>query len=110
LFADDRRTEPVGGSLQGRDIVDGEEGVIVLAETDSAFHEFPLDERMTVEPIGGVEREEGGHANDDGSQDLIPDIEVGMREAAALMRQDAVVGVLGGIFRHTDAECPTPCS
>jgi hypothetical protein len=44
LFADDLRTEPVGGRLQRRNIIGGEEGVIVLAEADSAFGQFPLDE------------------------------------------------------------------
>jgi len=34
----------------------------------------------------------------------VANIEVGMREAAPLVRQDAVVGVLGGILRHSDAE------
>jgi hypothetical protein len=102
LFADDRRTEPVGSNLQCRDIVHGEEGVIVLAEGDSAPGQFPLDERVTVEPVGRVEREEGGHPQDDGPQDLIPDVEVVMREAARLMRQNAVVGILRGILRHAD--------
>ena len=47
-----------------------------------------------------------GHANDDGSQHLIPDVEVVVCEAAPLVRQDAVVGVLRGILRHGDAEGP----
>jgi hypothetical protein len=41
-----------------------------------------------------------------GPRDLIPDVEVVMREAALLVCQDAVVGVLGGILRQTDPKCP----
>ena len=66
--------------------------------------EFPLDEGMAVEPVGGVEGEEAGHADDDRSQDLVADVEVVVGEAATLVRQDAVVGILGGILRHADAE------
>src|SRR4030095_5444180 len=37
---------------------------------------------------------------------LVPDIEVIVREAAPLVRQDPVVGILGGIFRHADPKRP----
>jgi len=106
LFADDLRTEPVGGSLQRPDIVDGEEGVIVLAEADSAPGQFPLDERVAVEPIGRLEWEEGGHPHDDGPQDFIPNVEVEMGEAAGLGRQNAMVGILRGKLGNADAEGP----
>src|SRR6266536_2712963 len=56
------------------------------------------------EPISGMEGEAGSHAQDDGPQDCIPDVEIVMGEAAALVRQDAVVGVLGGKLRHADAK------
>ena len=45
-----------------------------------------------------MEREEAGHAPEDGPQNFIVDVEVVMRETAPLVRQNAIVGVLGGIF------------
>ena len=59
---------------------------------------------MAVQPVGGLEGKEGRHAHDDRPEDLVADVEVVMREAAALMREDAVVGVLGGKLRQADAE------
>jgi len=76
-------------------LVHGEEGIVVLVEADTRPVQFLLDEGMAVEPVGGVEREEPG---------LIPDVEVVMCEAAPLGRENAMVGVLGGIVRHGDAE------
>ena len=38
------------------------------------------------------------------AEDFVADVEVVVGEAAALARQDAVIGVLGGIFRHADAK------
>ena len=107
LFADDRGTEAIGGGLQGCHVVYGEEGVVIFAEADSGFGQFALDEGVTVEPICGMEGKVGGHAHEDGSQDFIPDVEVVMGEAAALVCEDAVVGVLGGILGHADAEGTT---
>jgi hypothetical protein len=104
LFADDLRTEPVRGGLQCRDIVNGQEGVIVLAETDFALKQLSLDERMTIEPVGCVKRKKRRHADNDRPEHLIPDIEVVMGKATDLMREDAVVGVLRGILRHADSE------
>jgi hypothetical protein len=39
-----------------------------------------------------------------GPQNPVPDIEVIVGETALLMRQDAIVGILGGELRDTDAE------
>jgi hypothetical protein len=44
-----------------------------------------------------------------GAENFIADVEVVVREAAALVGKDAVVRVLGGVFRHADAEV-RPCS
>ena len=44
------------------------------------------------------------HAHDDGPQHCIPDIEVVMGEAAPLVRQDAMVGILRRKFGHGDAD------
>ncbi len=104
MFADDLRAEPVGGGLQSGHVVHGQEGVVVLAEADLVSVQFLLDEGVAVEPVGGMEGKEGGHAHDDRPQHLVPDVEVVMGETAALMRQDAVVGVLRREFGDADAE------
>jgi hypothetical protein len=44
LLADNLRTEPVGGGLQCRDIVDGEEGVVVFAEANVVSLQFLFHE------------------------------------------------------------------
>ena len=98
--------EPVGGGLHRRDIVHGEKGVVVLAEADLLSVQFLLHKRVPVQPIGGVERKETRHANDNWSQDFVPDVEVVMRKAARLMRQNAVIRILRGVFRYADPECP----
>ncbi len=60
-----------------------------------------LDEAVAVEIVGGLEREEGSHPhNNHRSERLVADIEVVMREAAALVRDDAVVRVLGRVLRQ----------
>src|ERR1700730_10910610 len=65
LLANGRRTQPIGGRLQSRHIVHGEEGVVILVKTDSGALQFPLDEGVAVEPIRGVEWEETGHTDND---------------------------------------------
>jgi hypothetical protein len=67
-------------------------------EADAGALEFPFHERVAIEPIGGVKGEEAGHAHDDRSQNLVADVEVVMREAAALVGEDAIVGVWVGYF------------
>ena len=54
-----------------------------------------------------MEGEETGHADGDGSQNLVADVEVVMRKAAPLVREDAMVGILGGVLGHGDAERPS---
>jgi hypothetical protein len=44
----------VGGSLQRRDVVDSQKGVIVLAEGDLGSRKFLFDEGVTIEIIGGL--------------------------------------------------------
>ncbi len=107
MFADDLGTEPVGGRLQGRDIVRGKEGVVVLMKANVVALHFLFHERVAVEPVGGVERKEAGHAHDHGPQNLVPDVEVVVRESALPMCQDAIVGILGRKPWNTDAEGPS---
>src|SRR6202521_2294898 len=104
LFANGRRTQPISGRLQSRHIVHGKEGVIILVKADSGALQFPLDEGVTVEPVGCMEREETSHADNDWPQKFISDIEVVMGEATPLLCQNTVIRVLGGILRHGDTE------
>ena len=66
--------------------------------------EFLLDEAVAVEVIGGLEGEERGHTHHHGAENFIADVEVVVREAAALVGENAVMRVLGGVFRQADAE------
>ena len=95
LLADDLWTESISRCLQRRCILHGEEGIVVLAEADVGPLQLLLDERVAVEPIRGVEREEACHAQDDGPQNFIPNVEVVMGETAALRAQNAMVWILG---------------
>src|SRR5436305_9911866 len=106
LLADHLWTESVSRCLQHRYILHGEEGIVVLTKADVGPLQLLLDERVAVEPVGGMNRKEAGHTQDDGPQNFIPNVEVVMGETAALVRQDAVVGVLGGILRNGDAKRP----
>jgi hypothetical protein len=49
LLLNDLWAKPVGGSLQRRDVVDGQKCVIVLAECDLGSLEFLFDEGVAVE-------------------------------------------------------------
>src|SRR6266404_9480136 len=91
-------------SVQCSDVGDGEEGVVGLAEPDPRAAQLLLDEAVAVEVIGGLEREERGHPHHYGAQSFVADIEIVVREAAALGGEDAVMRILGGIFRYADPE------
>ena len=78
-------------------------------KADLTAIQFLLHEGVAVEPVGGVKRKEAGHAQEDRPQNLVPNVEIVVGEAAALMRQDPMIGVLGGILRHADANV-RPCS
>src|SRR4249919_3391932 len=62
-FADDVRAQSVGGRLQRSDIVDRQEGIVVLAEADLRAGKFLLDEAVTVEIVSGLEGEERAHTH-----------------------------------------------
>jgi hypothetical protein len=102
--ADDLRAQPVCGGLQCGNVVDREEGVVVFAKADLRPLELLFDEAVAVEIVGGLEGEERGHSEDDRAEGFIANVEVVMREAAALVREDAVIGILGGVFGHGDAK------
>ena len=84
-FADDVRTELVGGGLQRCDVVNGKEGVVVFAEADLRPGQLPLDEAVAVEIVGGLKREERGRPHHHRAEDLIADVKVVVREAAAML-------------------------
>jgi hypothetical protein len=108
-LADDGGAQFVGGLLQGRDIVNGEECVVVLAKANACTIELLLDVVVAVEVIRRLERKEGCHPHDHGTQDFIADVEVVVGEAALLAGQDAVIGILGRELRHGDRK-DGPCS
>ena len=99
-LADDLRAEAIRGSLEKFWVFDCEECVIVLAERDFEPLKFSFDKGMAVEVIGSLKREEGTDTQDHRTQDFVADVKVIMGEAAALWRQDPMVGILGGELRH----------
>src|SRR5215469_13388202 len=103
-FADDVRTELVGGGLQRRDIVNGEKGIVDLAKADLRLPQLLLDETVTIEVIAGLEWEERGHPHNHRAEHRVTNVEIIVRETAALRRQDPVIGILGGVFRHADTK------
>src|SRR5882762_10411416 len=104
LLADDLRAEFVGGGLQRGDVVDGEEGVVGLAEADLRALQLLLDEAVPVEVVGGLERKERGGPHHHRAQGFVAEVEVVVREAAALAGEDAVIWILGGVFGDADAK------
>jgi hypothetical protein len=106
LLPNQGRFQAVGGGLQRCRIVHRQESAVVFAESDAGALEFPLDEAVAIEPVGGAEGKETGHAHDDRPRHLAADLEleVIVGEAAAQVRQDAVVEVLGGNLPYGDAE------
>src|SRR4029077_10732301 len=54
--------------------------------------------------VSGLEGEERARTHHHRTENLIADVEVVVGVAAALGGGDAVMRVLGGIFRHADAE------
>jgi len=52
---------------------------------------------MTVDPVTGLEGEEGADAHDDGAEPFVPEVEVGVRRARPLPFDGAIVGVRGGV-------------
>ena len=55
---------------------------VIFAEANLLALQFLLHERVAIEPAGGVKRKEACHAHNDGSEHLVPDVEVVVREAA----------------------------
>src|ERR1700741_5572488 len=79
-FADDVRTELVGGGLQRRDIVNGEKGIVDLAKADLRLPQLLLDETVTIEVIAGLEWEERGHPHNPWAEHRVTNVEIIVRE------------------------------
>src|SRR4029077_12493124 len=107
-FANDVGAQSVGSGLECSDVVNRQEGIVILAEADLRTIELPLDEVVAVEVICRLEGEEGCDTHHHGAENFIADIEVVVCEAAALAGEDAVVWILGGILRHADPEEVAP--
>src|ERR1700730_13089784 len=54
--------------------------------------------------VGGLEREERGHPHHHWAQGFVAEVEVVVREAAALAGEDPVIWILGGGFGGADAK------
>ena len=54
--------------------------------------------------IAGLEWEERGHPHHHRAENRIADVEIVVREAAALVGQDAIIWILARVFRHGDAK------
>src|ERR1700745_3017709 len=99
-LADNGGAQFVGGSLQGADIINGEERIVVLAKGDLLAIELLLNEVVPVEVVRRLEGKERRHTHDNRIEDFIADVEIVVGEAALLPGQDAVVGILGRELRH----------
>src|SRR4030095_2655846 len=95
-LAEELWAKPIGGGLKGLGVGNGNKGVVVFAELDSAAFQFYLDEVMTVEPIGGVKGQEGSHSEHQGSQSWVADVKVVVGKAAAAFAQNLVIRISAG--------------
>src|SRR5687767_14162308 len=59
---------------------------------------------MAVQVIGDLKREKGTHAHSQGTQNVVPNIEVIVGIPAALTAENAVVRVFGGESRRAGTE------
>ena len=91
-LADDLRAQPIGGGLQRGHVIHREKGVVGLAEADPRSVQLLLDEAVAIEVIRGLERQERGDPHDHRAEGFVADVEIVVGEAAALTRQDAVIG------------------
>src|SRR4029077_8936699 len=99
----------VGGGLERSDVVNRQEGIVVLAEADLRTIELLLDEAVAVEVICRLEWEEGCDTHHHGAENFIADVEVVVREAAALAGEMRWFGSLVGYF-GTVTRKVGPCS
>src|SRR5215510_623816 len=95
-LADELWAKPIGSGLKGLGVGNGNKGVVVFAELDSATFQFYLDEVMAVEPIGGVKGQEGSHSEHQSSQGWVADIKVVVGKPAAAFAQDLVIRISAG--------------
>src|SRR5947209_3085679 len=103
-LADDFRAQLVGGGLQCGDVIDREKGIVALAEPDLRTLELLLDETVAVEVVGGPEREERGDPHHHRAEGFIAQVEIVVRETAALVGENPVIWILGGVFRYGNAK------
>jgi len=103
-LADDLGTEAIGRRLPCLWIVRPQKGIIVLAEADTWALEFPCDEGVTVDGVGGLEREQRAGAHHHGAEHFVADMEVVMRIRGAIPSEDAVIGIAGGILGRSRTE------
>jgi hypothetical protein len=101
---DDLGIESVGRGLQRGHICGPEKRVVVFPESDPLPLQFPGDDVVPVEVVGGLEGHERTDAEHERSEHFVADVEVVVGVAGPLPRHDAVVRVVGGVFGEADAE------
>jgi hypothetical protein len=62
--------------------------------------EFPGDEGMTIDPVAGGEGEERTDAENHGTEDFIPNVEVVVSVTSPISLDDAIVRILGRVLRR----------
>ncbi|HVN24115.1 MAG TPA: hypothetical protein VMT71_09085 [Syntrophorhabdales bacterium] len=96
--------EPADGTLEEGRISDGDEGVVMHPVGDTLADALPLHEGMAIEIPGGLKGEKRPNPEHHGSQHVIEDVEVVVREAASRLFQDTVLRIIGGERRGYRAE------
>src|SRR3974377_283876 len=97
-------SEAAGGMLEEERIRNRNEGIVVHPVGDALADALPFHEVMAVEIPGSLEGEKGADPQHHGSQDVIEDVEVVVREAASTLFQDAVIAIIGGELGHYRSE------
>jgi hypothetical protein len=82
----------MGGLLQGGGIRDAEEGIPLLAESDSCRAELLGDEGVAVEIEGHDEGKIRGDLHHHGPQSFVAEVEVIVRKAAPSTAEETILG------------------
>src|SRR6266516_3831815 len=108
LVANHFGTQVIGCRLKGFRIGRGQEGIIVLAETDVLTPQFALNEVVAVNVVSGLKRKKRADAHHHWAEDFIADIEIQMREARGSFANQTIVRIIGGVLGHQRPETVAP--
>jgi hypothetical protein len=85
--------------LDGQGVTGGQKSVIVFSKRNPEMQQFSLHVVVSVEVTGHLKWEKRGHADRQGSQFFVTNVEVIMGKAATMLFHDSIIGVDGGKFR-----------